>query len=101
MPPKRRHIKWSQGSCSLRKKCFDGSNLPGSSNARRLSSRWGLYETSVDLRDLVALLEEAAHGLGGLVYSIDQSNRRVTESVPTGWTAPSTDCWVLKKGGSC
>jgi type IV pilus assembly protein PilE len=44
---------------------------------------------------------KAAHGLGGLVYSIDQSNRRVTESVPTGWTAPSTDCWVLKKGGSC
>jgi hypothetical protein len=27
------HFRCSQGNCSLRKKCFDGSNLPGSSKA--------------------------------------------------------------------
>ena len=44
---------------------------------------------------------KAAQGLGGLVLAIDQSNKRSTEGVPTGWTAPSGDCWVMKKDGSC
>src|SRR5262249_20808441 len=30
--PLRAHFKCNQGSCSLRKKCFDGSNPLGSSN---------------------------------------------------------------------
>jgi type IV pilus assembly protein PilE len=44
---------------------------------------------------------KAAQGLSGLVLSIDQSNKRSTEGVPTGWTAPAGDCWVMKKDGSC
>ena len=44
---------------------------------------------------------KASQALGGLVYSIDQSNRRTTDNVPAGWTAPATDCWALKKNGSC
>ncbi len=36
-----------------------------------------------------------------LVYSIDQDNTRMTVSVPDGWTAPSTACLALSKGGSC
>ena len=41
------------------------------------------------------------HGMDGLRYSVDQANIRVTEAVPTGWTAPATQCWALKKDGSC
>lgn len=44
---------------------------------------------------------KASQALGGLAYSIDQSNRRTTDGVPAGWTAPATDCWALKKNGSC
>lgn len=44
---------------------------------------------------------KASQGLGGLIYSIDQSNKRATEGVPTGWTKPGADCWVMKKNGSC
>jgi type IV pilus assembly protein PilE len=34
------------------------------------------------------------------VYTIDQSGKRATTGVPTGWTA-STSCWIDRKGGLC
>jgi type IV pilus assembly protein PilE len=44
---------------------------------------------------------KASQALTGLVYSVDHSNRRTTDSVPTGWTAPAASCWAIKKNGSC
>jgi type IV pilus assembly protein PilE len=38
--------------------------------------------------------------LSAFVYSLDQNNVRVTEGVPTGWTASAT-CWTLRKDGAC
>jgi type IV pilus assembly protein PilE len=37
----------------------------------------------------------------GFVFTIDQSNNRVTVGVPAGWTIPATNCWVTKKSGTC
>lgn len=42
----------------------------------------------------------AAQGMSGFVYTIDQSNAKATTGAPTGW-ATSTNCWVLRKDGSC
>ena len=45
-----------------------------------------------------------ATGLGSMapaVYSIDQAGVRRTVTPLAGWTAPATDCWALKKDGSC
>jgi type IV pilus assembly protein PilE len=39
--------------------------------------------------------------LVGLTLTINQANVRTTVSVPAGWTLPSTNCWVAKKGGDC
>jgi prepilin-type N-terminal cleavage/methylation domain-containing protein len=39
--------------------------------------------------------------LTGLQFSIDQGNTRRTETVPSGWTLPATNCWVVKKSGQC
>jgi len=39
--------------------------------------------------------------LAGLTMTIDQANVRRTVSVPSGWTMPSTPCWVSKKSGEC
>jgi len=39
--------------------------------------------------------------LANLTLSIDQANVRRTVSVPSGWTAPATNCWVSKKSGDC
>jgi type IV pilus assembly protein PilE len=43
----------------------------------------------------------AARGMGGFTYTIDQDNTKRTESLPSGWTLPATNCWAVSKGGSC
>ncbi len=42
----------------------------------------------------------AGQGMAGFTYTIDQNNNRVTASAPSGWVA-ATNCWTLKKDGSC
>jgi type IV pilus assembly protein PilE len=44
---------------------------------------------------------KAGQGMDSLAYSINEKNERVTVGVPTGWTMPATNCWALKKDGSC
>jgi type IV pilus assembly protein PilE len=39
--------------------------------------------------------------LANFVFTIDQANVRRTVTVGTGWTVPSTNCWVTKKSGLC
>jgi len=39
--------------------------------------------------------------MAGFVYTVDQDNLRKTTGVPNGWTLPTGDCWVTKKGGIC
>jgi type IV pilus assembly protein PilE len=38
--------------------------------------------------------------MAGFVYTLDQDNKKVTTSVPSGWTT-NNSCWVTKKDGSC
>jgi len=37
----------------------------------------------------------------GFTYTVDQSNVRNTTALPTGWTGTNTNCWVIKKDGTC
>lgn len=39
--------------------------------------------------------------LSNLVLKINQSNRKWTVSVPSGWTVPARDCWTTNKSGTC
>ena len=46
----------------------------------------------------------AAKGKGsmdGFTFTIDQTGTKRTTAVPSGWTLPSGNCWVLRKDGSC
>ena len=43
----------------------------------------------------------AGENMNGFVLSIDDTNTRRTTGVASGWTAPATNCWVLRKDGSC
>jgi len=43
----------------------------------------------------------ASEGMTGFTFTINQSNDKKTTSVGTGWTLPSTNCWVQKKNGQC
>lgn len=39
--------------------------------------------------------------MAGFTYTVDQSNVRNTTALPTGWTGTNTNCWVIKKDGTC
>lgn len=57
---------------------------------------------AADLTSTTYIVQATGVGsMAGFVYRIDQTNTRTTESVPAGWTAPATNCWVLNKGGGC
>ncbi len=45
----------------------------------------------------------AAQGMAGFVYTVDQSNNRRTTSLPSGWSGAgaSSTCWVTRKNGDC
>lgn len=40
-------------------------------------------------------------GMYGFAFTVDESNTRKTTGVPSGWSTPASDCWVIKKGGVC
>ena len=42
-------------------------------------------------------------GMGGFVYTIDQTSARKTTSLPSGWAGAggSSSCWVTRKSGEC
>ncbi|WP_295447602.1 type IV pilin protein [uncultured Thiodictyon sp.] len=43
------------------------------------------------------------NAMAGFTFTIDQSNTKKTTAVPSGsgWSLPSTNCWVTNKGGKC
>lgn len=45
----------------------------------------------------------ASLGMGGFVYTVDQSNNRKTTSLPSGWSGAgaSSTCWINRKSGDC
>lgn len=40
-------------------------------------------------------------GATGFVFTLNHQNVKRTTGVGTGWTTPSSNCWVLRKDGSC
>ncbi len=45
----------------------------------------------------------AAQGMGGFVYTVDQGNNRKTTGLPSGWSGAgaSSTCWINRKSGDC
>lgn len=46
---------------------------------------------------------DAARGMSGFAYTIDEANNRRTTSLPTGWSGAgaSSTCWIKRKSGEC
>jgi len=43
----------------------------------------------------------AAEGMAGFGYTVDESNARRTTSVPANWSGAGSTCWVTRKSGAC
>ena len=43
----------------------------------------------------------AAQGMSGFAYTIDETDQHRTLSLPPGWTGAGSACWVSRKNGEC
>ncbi len=43
----------------------------------------------------------AAHGMAGFAFSVDEADQRRTIALPTGWKGAGSACWVSRKNGEC
>lgn len=60
------------------------------------------YACTVEAATSFTLRADGKNEMTGFTFTIDESGRKATASVPTGWTLPSpNNCWVTKKGGVC
>ena len=59
------------------------------------------FSCSVNAVDKYTVVADgrAASGMSGFQYKIDEKNQR-SSSGPSGW-APSNNCWIVRKDGSC
>jgi type IV pilus assembly protein PilE len=57
--------------------------------------------TRSDTQYLIQASGVAGSDMALFSFTIDQANSRVTASVPAGWNLPATNCWVMRKDGSC
>ncbi len=57
--------------------------------------------TRNDTQYLIQATGIAGTDMAQFSFTIDQANNRVTANVPPGWTTPATNCWVMRKNGTC
>ena len=57
--------------------------------------------TRNDTQYLIQATGIAGTDMAQFSFRIDQANNRVTANVPPGWTTPATNCWVMRKNGTC
>lgn len=75
------------------------SGMPGAADGPKYFAYTGVCGASTYT---VTATGNAAQGMTGFIYTIDQSNAKQTVSA-TQWpnVAPGTNCWVIKQDGSC
>lgn len=59
------------------------------------------FSCSAQTASEYTILATGKSKMAGFSFSLNQNNVRKTVSVGSGWTAPSSDCWVANKSGSC
>ena len=84
---------------------YVGACVPGTTAALPTGLKYFNIDCSPATPPTATTYVVKVDGLGGdltgLTMTIDQANVRRTVSVPTGWTMPSTPCWITKKTGQC
>ncbi|MBI2731769.1 MAG: prepilin-type N-terminal cleavage/methylation domain-containing protein [Aquabacterium sp.] len=81
---------------------LDGANCGGVPASDTNSSSYFTFTCSATATTFLLTATGKTGGpMAGFVYTVDQNNLRQTTGVPSGWTLPSGNCWVTKKGGVC
>jgi len=89
--------QWFQDARSYQDSAGSGCGATTASTAKHFS-----FECSAPTSTTYTVTATGTDSdLSNMVLSIDQNNTKKTVSVPSGWTIPSSNCWVMSKSGSC
>lgn len=88
--------QWFQDSRTYLNAAGDACGATAPSGTRYFS-----YSCLATSTTFTATATASDTSLANLVLTIDQDNVRKTLSVPTGWSLPSSDCWVTSQSGGC
>ncbi len=61
----------------------------------------GAPTTTTFTAEAIATSPDLTTGGSALMLSINQDGTKSTPQVPSGWTAPSSNCWVHDQSGAC
>lgn len=78
--------------------CTDGTVAPLPAATERFTFACNIPDANTYT---ITATGNAGTGVNGFVFTIDEANTRITQSVPSGWDKPAGNCWVIKKGGVC
>ena len=76
-------------------------NAPTCNSDTTTSQYFNFSCTSAATATTYTLQAVGKSSMAGFTFTIDQANTKKTTAVPTGWSLPSTNCWVIQKGGTC
>jgi len=82
---------------------FSGACAPGTVAPKPAGLKYFTIDcpTLNNTQYLVTATGIAGTDMALFTFSIDQANTRQTTNVPPGWTSPPTNCWVMRKSGTC
>jgi len=87
----------ASGTCGI-----PGGNSPTVSNAKYFTYTCASTNANASGQDQgFTLTATGGTGASGFVFTINHQNVKVTSSVGSGWGTPTSNCWVLRKDGSC
>jgi type IV pilus assembly protein PilE len=82
---------------------FSGACAPGTVAPKPAGLKYFTIDcpTLNNTQYLVTATGIAGTDMALFTFSIDQANTRQTASQPPDWTPPATNCWVMRKSGTC
>jgi type IV pilus assembly protein PilE len=80
----------------------DGAGFPCNATTINQNMKYFAYTCALAAGTFtITATGQAGQGMGGFVFTVNESNVRTTTGLPAGWTGSGNNCWVMKKDGSC
>lgn len=78
----------------------DGAGFPCNATVINQNMKYFAYACAL-AGNTFTITATGQGGMAGFAFTINESNVRTTTGVPAGWAGAGSNCWVMKKDGSC
>lgn len=80
----------------------DGAGFPCNATTINQNTKYFAYTCTLAASTFtVTATGKASQGMSDFAYTVNESSVRTTTNLPAGWSGAGSNCWVMKKDGSC